>query len=70
MIKPGQSLYILETEPAGYIALAANQAEKRTNIDLIEIRAFGAFGRLYMCGQESEIDEAAQAALSAIKYIN
>ena len=27
MILPGQSLYILETEPAGYVAFAANEAE-------------------------------------------
>ena len=28
MILPGQSMFILETEPAGYIVYAANQAEK------------------------------------------
>ena len=28
MILPGQSLFILETEPAGYVAFAANEAEK------------------------------------------
>src|SRR4051812_22485379 len=27
MVLPGQSLFILETEPAGYIAYAANEAE-------------------------------------------
>ena len=67
MIKPDQSLYIMETEPAAYIALAANEAEKAAKIDLVEIRPFGAFGRLYMCGLEAEIDEAAKAALAAIE---
>ncbi len=70
MIKPGQSLYIMETEPAAYIALAANEAEKAANVDLVEIRPFGAFGRLYMCGSEAEIDEAAKAALAAIESID
>jgi hypothetical protein len=28
MILPGQSLFILETEPAGYVVIAANEAEK------------------------------------------
>ena len=69
MIKPGQSLYIMETEPAAYITLAANEAEKAAKVDLVEIRPFGAFGRLYMCGEEAEIDEAANAALAGIESI-
>lgn len=70
MIKPGQSLYIMETEPAAYIALAANEAEKAANVELVEIRPFGAFGRLYLAGSEAEIDEAAKAALSAVESID
>ena len=66
MILPGQSLFILETEPAGYAALAANEAEKNANITLVEVRPFGAFGRLYMSGSESEIDSARDAARNAL----
>jgi hypothetical protein len=69
MILPGDSLYILETEPAGYAALAANEAEKEARIKLIEVRAYGAFGRVYLAGPESEIDSAAYAAEEAIKRI-
>ena len=69
MIEPGQSLFILETEPAAYAALAANEAEKAANVRLIDVLVFGAFGRLYMAGTESEIDSAAEAAVSAIKSI-
>jgi hypothetical protein len=69
MIEPGQSLFILETEPAAYAALAANEAEKAANVKLIDVLVFGAFGRLYMAGTESEIDSAAEAAVSAIKSI-
>ncbi|MBN2606177.1 MAG: hypothetical protein JXR47_02450, partial [Thiotrichales bacterium] len=32
MILPGQSMFIMETEPAGYIILAANEAEKAANV--------------------------------------
>jgi hypothetical protein len=66
MLIPGQSLFILETEPAGYIAFAANEAEKAANITLVEVRPFGAFGRLYLGGTESEIDSAREAAVKAL----
>jgi len=69
MIIPGQSLYILETEPAGYAAFAANEAEKAANVNLIEMRPHGAFGRLYLAGTESEIDSAAKAAEEALGAI-
>ncbi len=69
MIKPGQSLFIMETEPAAYAALAANEAEKAANVELIDVLVFGAFGRLYLAGTESEIDSAAQAATAAIAAV-
>jgi len=67
MILPGQSMFILETEPAGYIIYAANQAEKAANITLIDVKAVGAFGRLTLSGRESDVDEAAAAAIAAIE---
>ena len=67
MILPGQSMFILETEPAGYIVYAANQAEKAANITLIDVRAVGAFGRLTLSGSEADVDEAAAAAIAAIQ---
>lgn len=70
MIKPGQSLFIMETEPAAYVAFAANEAEKSADVLLVDVTPFGAYGRLYMCGEESEIDSAAQAATQAIASIS
>ena len=69
MINPGESLLIMETVPAAYIAFAANEAEKAANVQLLECTSFGAFGRLYMGGTEAEIDEAAKAASAAIATI-
>lgn len=69
MIEPGQSLFILECEPAAYAALAANEAEKAADVRLIDVTPFGAFGRLYMAGAEAEIDAAAEAAVNALKSI-
>jgi hypothetical protein len=67
MILPDQSMFILETEPAGYVIYAANQAEKAANITLIDVRAVGAFGRLTLSGREADIDEAAAAAIAAVQ---
>ncbi len=67
MILPDQSMFILETEPAGYVIYAANQAEKAANITLIDVRAVGAFGRLTLSGREADVDEAAAAAIAAVE---
>jgi hypothetical protein len=69
MIIPGQSLFILETEPAAYVVLAANEAEKAADINLVNLRPFGAFGRLWMAGTESEIDSASAAAVAAVESL-
>src|SRR5215212_2829282 len=59
MITQGQTLYILEVHPAGYAAIAANEAEKAAEVNLLEVITFGAFGRLWLGGWEAEIAEAA-----------
>ena len=69
MIEPGLSLLIMECEPAAYIALAANEAEKAADIRVVDFTPFGAFGRLYLAGTEAEIDEAAKAAHAALEGI-
>lgn len=69
MMLPGHSMYILETEPAGYIVYAANEAEKAANITLIEARAVGAYGRLILAGNEADINVAAEAATRAIEQL-
>lgn len=66
MIVQSETLYILEVHPAAYIAYAANEAEKVSPIALLEFRAFGAFGRMWLGGGEAEIHEAARAAESAL----
>lgn len=70
MILPGHSLFILETEPAGYAVLAANEAEKAARVFLVNVTPYGAFGRLYMAGPEAEIDAAAAAATAALAAVS
>jgi hypothetical protein len=69
MILAGQTLYIMEVEPAGYAALAANEAEKAANINLLEVRTFGSFGRLYLGGEERDIDVGYRAAVASIEGV-
>jgi hypothetical protein len=69
MLVPGESLFIFECTPAAYVVFAANEAEKAANIKLIEMRPYGAFGRLYLGGSEADIDAAAGAAVAAIESI-
>ena len=61
--------YILEVHPAGHVATAANEAEKASPVKLIQMQPFGAFGRLYLGGTESNIREGAQAAIAALESI-
>ncbi len=69
MIIPGQSLHVLEVAPAGYAAIAANEAEKAAQINVLEVRAFGSFGRVYLGGEERDIDVGYRAAEQAIRAI-
>jgi hypothetical protein len=55
MIVKGNTLYILEIEPAGYAYYAANEAEKASHINIIEVVGFGRYGRVYIAGEESEV---------------
>ena len=66
MIIPGQTLYVLECQPAAYAALAANEAEKASNINVLEVRAFGAVGRVFLGGEEQDVEVGSQAAVAAL----
>jgi hypothetical protein len=70
MLLAGQTLYVLEVEPAGYAALAANEAEKRANINILEVVAFGAFGRVYLGGEERDIMAGYGAAVAALEGVS
>lgn len=70
MIIAGESVLIMETTPAAYLAIACNEALKAARVKLIHITPFGATGRLTMSGPESEIDSAAEAAEGILKKLN
>ncbi|TFG64445.1 MAG: hypothetical protein E4H36_02975 [Spirochaetales bacterium] len=55
MVLRGDTLYVLELAPAGYAYFAANEAEKASRINIIEVMGFGSFGRVYIAGDEAEV---------------
>jgi BMC domain len=66
MVLAGETLFVLETEPAAHVILAANAAEKAANIKLVDYRMIGATGRLYLSGTESDVRAGALAAEQAL----
>ncbi|NOD29989.1 MULTISPECIES: BMC domain-containing protein [Ruegeria] len=70
LIVPGQTLGIVECAPAAYISIAANEAEKAAEIDIVEVRAVGRFGRLFISGSENSVKTAVEAATRAIEAVD
>src|SRR6516165_3083940 len=66
MALAGESLFVLEMQPASYAILAANEAEKAARIKLVDYRMIGATGRLYLSGSEADVRQAADAAEDAL----
>jgi len=66
MILAGDSLFVLECQPASYSILACNEAEKAANIKVVDYRMIGANGRLYLAGNEAEVRNARDAAEMAL----
>lgn len=70
MLVPGQTLGIIECAPAAYISIAANEAEKAAEIDIVEVRAVGRFGRLFISGSEESVKTAVEAATAAVNAVD
>ncbi|MEB3164947.1 MAG: hypothetical protein VKK80_17075 [Prochlorothrix sp.] len=69
MIMAGQTLYVLEVQPAAYASLAANEAEKAALINILQVTSVGSFGRLYLGGEERDILAAEAAVVEALKHL-
>ncbi len=66
MALAGESLFVLEMQPASYAILAANEAEKAARIKVVDYRMIGATGRVYLSGSEADVRQAAEAAEEAL----
>ncbi|MFK7875627.1 MAG: BMC domain-containing protein [Paracoccaceae bacterium] len=69
LLVPGQTLGIIECAPAAYISIAANEAEKAAEIDIVEVRAVGRFGRLFISGSENSVKAGVEAAIQAVEAV-
>ena len=67
MVLPGESLFVLEMQPASYSILATNEAEKAADVKVVDYRMIGATGRVYLSGSESDVRSAARAAEEALE---
>jgi len=70
LLVPHQTLLVMEVSPAAYILLAANEAERSAEIDVIDIRPVGRFGRLYLSGPEASVREAQAGAVRALDAVS
>lgn len=70
LLVPGQTLGVVECAPAAYISIAANEAEKSAEIDIVEVRAVGRFGRLFISGTENSVKTAVDAAAIAVETVD
>ncbi|MEW5725504.1 MAG: hypothetical protein AB1896_20520 [Thermodesulfobacteriota bacterium] len=70
LILGGDDVYLLEVTPAAYSSIAANEAEKATNIRLVDMTFYGAAGRVYLAGTESEVLAAAQKVVETLGAVS
>jgi ethanolamine utilization microcompartment shell protein EutL len=64
-----QTLCVIEIQPAAYIVLAANEAEKAANITLVHYSSSGIYGRLYISGTESDVRQARDHAVAMVEAL-
>ena len=67
MLLPGESLFVMEMQPASYAILATNEAEKASPVKVVDYRMMGATGRVYLAGNEDSVRTAADAAEGALQ---
>ena len=65
-LREGDAMLVVETEPAAYVALAANEVEKQTSLRMVLVRLHGATGRLILAGSEAEVEIGHRVALEAL----
>jgi hypothetical protein len=69
MALAGESLFVLEMQPASYAILAVNEAEKAAQIKVVDYRMIGATGRVYLTGDEADVRTAAYAATASLEVL-
>lgn len=66
---PGDSLFVLELTPAGYVYQVANEVEAAVEVELVRVAGTGVFGRMLLAGSVSNAQMAAEVAESVVADI-
>jgi len=70
LVLGGDTLYTLEVNPAVWVLLAANEAEKAAPIRIVGLGNNGAVGRLRLAGTDAAIDAAVEAVHRALSGVS
>jgi ethanolamine utilization microcompartment shell protein EutS len=63
------TLYTLEVCPAVFVLIAANEAEKASDVRLVDLQNNGAVGRLQLAGTDADIDQAVAAVERTLRAL-
>ena len=69
ILVPGETVYVCEVEPAAYISIIVNEAEKNSDIKIINFDPVGRYGRMYVSGTESNIRTVKEVVKSVLDRI-
>ena len=58
---PGDTLFVVESDPSAYALVAVNEAEKAAELRLVDFKFTGSMGRMIVSGKESDIRAAKYA---------
>jgi len=65
LLVAGESMLVVECQPAAYISLIGNEVEKATALKIIDVRGVGQFGRLWVSGFHADV-QAAQTMVNTL----
>ncbi|MGC4775587.1 hypothetical protein [Micromonospora chalcea] len=67
LLVAGESMLVVECQPAAYISAVGNEVEKSASVKIIDVRGVGQFGRLWISGLHSEVEAAHDAVRRAFE---
>lgn len=69
-LNKGETLLVMECQPAAYANLLANEADRQAHTTIVEVSGLGRYGRVWLSGSEAQIRLAQKAAESAVSTLH
>jgi ethanolamine utilization microcompartment shell protein EutS len=66
---PGETLLIIEVQPAANALVAANEAEKAATLRVLDVEGAGSMGRIYLSGRPDEMRTAEAVARASLEVL-